>query len=54
MSFVVIDKCGYCAVQLQKKKTFNPVRPSLFCCLLGLGREGGGGGLRGPDAKNQT
>ena len=29
----------------------NPIRPGLFSRLLG---SGGGGGLRGPDAKNQS
>ena len=29
----------------------NPIRPGLFSRLPGP-REGGGGGLRGPDAKN--
>ena len=32
-------------------KTVNPIRPGLFSRSPG---PGGGGGLRGPDAKNQS
>ena len=43
----------YSAFRLQKTKgSINPIRPGLFSRSLGPG--GGGGGLRGPDAKNQS